>query len=238
MTRSVSSWLALALAISLSLPAHALQVIEGAERELAHARISLREMTRIAVDDARVKYLRYREGDLIFEQDDELGQVFIRPADFSAKPINVFVSDSKGRTFGLLLEPADVPAESILLKDRGALRKSGGTKLERAGNYDRVIKNMVLAMAGDEAPTGMEIREVRNDIPLWAGTKLTMVRVYLAAAIAGERYILTNTGTSPITIAEQELFRKGVLAVSIEVMNLAPGDSTNVYVVRERRGDE
>lgn len=237
MTRSASSWLALALLAATS-AANALQVKEGNEGEVLTCNISLREMTRLTVDDARIKFLRFRDGDLIVEKDEESGQMFIGPGDFSGKPINAFLKDSKGRNFGLLLQPIDMPADSIVVKERGALRKSGGTKLEKSGAYERVIKNMTLAMAGDGQPSGVEIREMREDVVLWKDTKLTLQRLYLAASIVGERYALINIGNRAVTIAEQELFRKGVLAVSVENMNLAPGDTTAVFIVRERKLNE
>ena len=237
MTRLASSWLA-ALALLSATSATALQVKEGVEGEVLTANISLREMTRLSVEGARVKTLRFRDGDLEVEKDDDTGQMFIGPGDFSGKPINAFLLDNKGRNFGLLLQPVDMPADSIVIKERGALRQSGGTKLEKSGAYERVVKNMVLAMAADGQPAGVEIREKREEVVLWKDTRLTLQRLYLAATIVGERYVLSNIGKGPVTIAEQELFRKGVLAISIETMNLAPGDSTSVFIVRERKLDE
>jgi conjugal transfer pilus assembly protein TraK len=48
----------------------------------------------------------------------------------------------------------------------------------------------------------------------------------------GEKFKLTNTGKSVIRLVEQELYRKGVVAVAIENMQLEAGQSTNIYVVR------
>lgn len=241
MTRLASKLPALALLAAISLAplcASALQVLEGAEGELLTGKISQREPTRLTIDRERIKYLRYSEGDLIVERDDDNGQMFIRPGDFSGKPINVFVSNEKGRTYGLLLQPVDMPADSIVVRERGGLRQAGGTRLEKAGSYERVIKNMVLAMASDAQPAGVEIRETTEKIGLWKDSWLVLQRLYLATNIVGEKYLLTNAGISAMTMAEQELFRKGVLAVSIENMNLAPGETTNIFVVRERKFNE
>jgi conjugal transfer pilus assembly protein TraK len=236
MIRSVSRLL-LALALTAN-NASALQVLEGAEGELLVGKISQRELTRLTVDRERIKFLRFSEGDLLVEKDDDNGQMLIRPGDLSGKAINVFVSDEKGRTYGLLLQPVDMPSDSIVVRERGALRQSGGTRIEKAGSYERVIKNMVLAMASDAQPGGVEVREVSTDIPVWVDTRLTLQRLFLAASIVGEKYVLANIGKDPLTVVEQELYRKGVLAVSIENMNLAPGEATNVFVVRERKLNE
>lgn len=48
----------------------------------------------------------------------------------------------------------------------------------------------------------------------------------------GEKYRLTNTGKTALRLVEQELYRKGVVAVAIEQMQLEPGQTTSVHVVR------
>ena len=39
-------------------------------------------------------------------------------------------------------------------------------------------------------------------------------------------------------IAEAELYKPGVLAVAIEQLTLAPGESTSVFIIRERGANE
>lgn len=56
--------------------------------------------------------------------------------------------------------------------------------------------------------------------------------VYNERELVGEKYVLTNTGKTPMRLVEQELYRKGVVAVAIENMHLEAGQSTNIYVVR------
>lgn len=234
MTRlALSSLLTLLL---LSNPAHALQVLDASDGETLVAKISQREMTRIAIDKGRVRKLPLTEGDLIVEKDEDNGQVFVRPASADAKAINVFVIDARGRTYGLLLQPADIPAENIIIRDRAA--KSEKSSIEKSGSYQRVIKNMVLAMATDASPNGVEVREMRQEIPLWQESKLMLQRTYIGRSVVGEKFLLTNVSGKPMVIAEPELSRRGVISVSVENMNLAPGESTNVFVVREKKDNE
>jgi len=39
-------------------------------------------------------------------------------------------------------------------------------------------------------------------------------------------------------LEEQEFFRTGVAAVSIEQLTLAPGEATNIFIIRERSANE
>jgi conjugal transfer pilus assembly protein TraK len=54
--------------------------------------------------------------------------------------------------------------------------------------------------------------------------------------LIGEKYLLTNISNEPMVLAEQEFDREqgDVVGVSIESHNLRPGESTNVFVLRQR----
>ena len=61
-----------------------------------------------------------------------------------------------------------------------------------------------------------------------------MTGKYVERDIVGEKYVLTNTGKSTIRLVEQELYRKGVVAVAIENMQLDAGQTTNIYILRSQ----
>jgi hypothetical protein len=53
--------------------------------------------------------------------------------------------------------------------------------------------------------------------------------------LVGEKYQLTNVSKQRMVIDERELYRRGVLAVMVETLELEPGESTQVMVVLEGR---
>ena len=221
---------------SLSLNSYAFQPLEGVEGEVLTGKISIKEVTRISVSGGKIQKWFFNEGELILEKDVENGQLFVRPTK-SIKPVNIFIVDNLGRTYTLLLEPTDIPAESIVIKDRLA-KHSAPSRIERTGSFSKVIKNMILAMATDSTPSGIEVREMHKDIMLWRESKFTLNRLHIGKSIVGERYLLKNVSQKTMVVAEQELFKRGILAVSIENMNLAAGESTNVFIVREKGENE
>ena len=99
----------------------------------------------------------------------------------------------------------------------------------------RTIKNLLLAMANDALPDDMEIRELGQELTLWPGVRLTLQRAYLGAGIVGEKYQLANVGTGELKLAERDLYKAGVMAVSLEHLTLQAGEATNLFVIRERR---
>lgn len=225
------------LALLLSNAALAAQVFDVSPGDTVTAKISMRAMNRVAIDNGRLTGFPYTTGELIVEKDEPNGQVFIRPTAIdSTRPINAFAIDGRGRTYTLLLLPTDIPAESVILRPRAS--KVDKSSIEGSGHYFQVLKNMVLAIATDDNPPGIEVREVMQDIPLWQEARLTIQKLFVGNAVVGEQYKLTNISEKPMVVQEQELDRRGVLAISVENMNLAPGESTNVFIVREKKDDE
>jgi conjugal transfer pilus assembly protein TraK len=102
----------------------------------------------------------------------------------------------------------------------------------------RTIKNLLLAMAGDHLPDDMVVREAGQELALWPGVRLSLQRVWLGAGIVGEKYLLANSGSTELRLAEREFYKPGVMAVSVEHARLEPGESTNLFVIRERQAHD
>jgi len=232
MIRSIAKAVILASALSASAPACALQILEGIDGQSLVAKISQKEVTRLMVEGSRIKRVTGNSGEFWLEKDEDKGQIYIRPASESTvKPINLFVSTERA-TYMLLLQPVDLPAETIVIKGLPGVREA--SRIERSTSHVRAIKNLLLAMAADTLPRDMEVRELTREVALWKGTRFTLARAYLGRAIIGEKYLLTNVGNSVMTVSEQELYKSGVLAVSVENAKLNPAQSTNVFVIRNR----
>jgi conjugal transfer pilus assembly protein TraK len=230
------AWLLL-LALAASQPALALQVVDARDGETVLAKVSRKEVTRISIERGRIRKVTGNAGEFVLEKDDDKGQVFIRPVSTdSTKPINLFVSTERS-TIGLLLQPVDIPSDAIVIREaRDATAEP--SRIERSGRHVRTMKNLLLAMAEDALPDDMEVREPGRDLALWPGARLTLQRQWLGSSVVGEKYQLTNAGAAALELAERDLFKRGVMALSIEQASLRPGESTQLFVIRERRADD
>lgn len=234
---SLAPSLALLLALAAPQRAQALQIVDAIEGETVLARISARELTRITVDGARVRAVTGLEGQLLVEKDDQTGAVYVRPVEAS-RPVNVFVSADSGRTYALVLQPVDMPADTIVLRDRSQRAAARESALERSGAHEKMVKAMVITLATGELVPDLELREIGREVALWREAQLFHERSLLGRRIVGDRYRLTNVSTGAMRIAEAELFRPGVLGIAVEQLELAPGEATALYVVRERGAAE
>jgi conjugal transfer pilus assembly protein TraK len=227
----------LLMTLLASPPALALQIIDARDGETVLAKLSRKEVTRIAVERGRIRKVTGNTGEFVLDKDDERGQVFIRPlSPDSTKPINVFISTERS-TIGLLLQPVDMPSDAIVIREARdpSMQPS---RFERSGRHVRTMKNLLLAMATDALPDDMVVREPARDLALWPGTRLTLQRQWLGSTLVGEKYLLVNAGASILELAERDLFKRGVMALSIEQPSLRPGEGTQLFLIRERSADD
>ena len=237
MTLLKHSLVLLPLLLALSNPAFALQILDARDGETVLGKISQKEVTRISFERSRIRKVTGNAGEFVLEKDEEKGQIFIRPVSpDSTKPINLFVT-SESSTVALLLQPVDTPSDTIVIREARDPLKSA-SRMERSGLHVRTIKNLLLAMAGDALPDDMEVREPGQQLALWPEIRLKLQRVWLGAGIVGEKYQLANIGTSDLSLAERDLYKPGVMAVSLEQASLRPGEATNLFVIRERRAND
>jgi conjugal transfer pilus assembly protein TraK len=264
--------LALAMLAMAANPAAALQVIEARDGVSVEAIMSAREPTRIRIEGAAIVDVFGNaqssgctgpagvapapapvpsNAELIVECDREKGEIYVRPvvsssgaADLaSGKPVNLFISSAHA-TYTLLLRRSDMPADTILIRDRTQrrTRDDAGVRIGPTPSHVRAMKSLLIAMASGRTPSDMRVDPVNAPVRLWVDTRFLLLRRHEGRGLVGETYQLQNSGPAPIALFETHFDRPDsatggqVLAVSIETHELRPGESTRVFVIR--RGGE
>lgn len=171
-------------------------------------------------------------GEIMLECDRDKGEIYVRPVGNSAKPVNLFISSARA-TYTLLLRRSDTPSDTIVIRDKTARTNRQGP-LGTSANHIRAMKALLVAMASDRAAADMLVTEVNRPIPLWNEAKFSLTRTVEGRGLIGEKYLLTNVSNQTMVLTEQEFDRAdgGVVGVAIENLNLRPGESTSVYVIR------
>ncbi|WP_157271171.1 type-F conjugative transfer system secretin TraK [Azohydromonas aeria] len=259
------------LALLHAPPSRALQVVEARDGVTVRAALSTREPTRIRIEGAPIVdvFGNVQAGacgdvpggaaagavptarstaDLVVECDRDKGEIYVRPSARGrdgGRPVSLFVSSARA-TYTLLLQRADTPADTIVIRDRSGGRAgsaaNGTASASPPAHHVRAMKAMLVAMASDRVPGDIRVEEVGQPVQLWAGSRFSLMRRYEGRGLWGEKYLLQNTGGAVMVLAEQEFDRPDsltggqVLGVAVENHNLRPGDSTSVFVIR--RGGE
>lgn len=223
MTRILSALLLLA-----SLDAGAAQVLQGRPDDTLAASLSRAEPTLIRIEGHRIRRVFGAEGDFDVKADKDAGTAFVKPT--TDKPaFSAYVADDAGRTWKLLLSLTDGPADSIVI--RGRAGESAGKRPGKDSARSQAIKRVVLALDAD-GETDMESRVANELVPLWKEALFVLVKI-VQGPLRGEKYRLSNTSDKPMVIDERELYRRGVVAVSVEKSELKPAETTAVYVISE-----
>ena len=178
-------------------------------------------------------------GEIALECDRDKGEIYVRPVGASTKPVNLFVS-SANATYTLLLRRSDTPSDTIVIRDRSArlagpeLAPARQGPLGASANHIRAMKALLVAMASDRVAPDVRVEEIDRPIQLWSEAKFSLMRTYEERGLIGEKYLLTNISDQTMVLAEQEFDREegGVVGIAIENLNLRPGESTSVYVIR------
>ena len=223
MSRILSTLLLLA-----SFSVSAAQVLVGKPDDTLSAAVSRSEPTLIRIEGHRVRRIFGAEGEFSITADKEAGTAYIKPS--TDKPtISLFVSDEAGRTWKLLLSVKDGLSDSITIRSRSP---GSSTPIQgKDASRNQQIKRQLLALQTDtEADT--ETRVINEIVPLWSEVLFVLTKV-IDGPLKGEKYQLTNTSSDPMVIDERELYRRRVLAISVAKPQLAPGQTTDVFVISE-----
>lgn len=218
----------------VAFPALADQVLTAQNGATLYAKISATEPNHIEIQSGRIQAWHSASGAFSIDKDPSSGSLYLRPVD-RAKPASLFVTTADGTTITLILQPVAIPAQTVILSEPPGRPGGHLSAVEKAGSHEEVIKAMILTMATNDLPQDMSIKELNQPMALWAGTSFTLVREWQGRDIEGQLFMLANTGTAPMRVADQELYQPGVLAVSVENQNLQPGQSTRVFIVRYRQ---
>jgi conjugal transfer pilus assembly protein TraK len=242
MRRLLSRAAAIAALILVAASAFAQQVVDATEARAHAVTVSSTAPNRIAVDGGRIVNVIHDPVDLDLRAEPESGQIFVLPK--SKRPISLFVITDLNQTHSLVLQPSETPSQTVIIremrrsvgKDAESQRPVSRSVVEKAGSHDLSLKRLIGAMARGERPVEFSVAELNKSVTLWREVRFVLLAEYKGRTYLGEHYRLTNTTPNTLRLVEQELFKDGVVAVAIELQQLMPGQSTDVFVVRHVNG--
>ncbi|ENG7912469.1 type-F conjugative transfer system secretin TraK [Acinetobacter baumannii] len=223
--------------------ASATQHIDKAYLDSVTVTVSSTEQNALVVQNRKIANVVPSIADALdYQKDVDQGVLYfkIQPW-YENRTISAFVTDDQGVRYKLVMRPtASLGAEEIILMPPKNGSGSGGTEKETQ-SFLQQIKELIYTMGDDAdsqqdelAISGISRSSVNQDIPLWKEARMRFVSRYDGDELYGEHYQVTNVTGSNLILLEQEFYRKKVVAVSIEHLNLLPGQTTNVFVVREK----
>ena len=203
---------------------HAAQIKGVIDNETVTVKISSLDITRIIVQNDRIKSLKGIRGAYTRENDENNGEVYLQPtAAYQNAAFTVLIETEKNRHFTLLLTPVSVPGGTLMLVPKGVDRQEAA-RFEQAADYQTTLSQLVKAMATDAMPEGYSISQVDNKTLYHFGNiaTLRLKTIYKGLHFEGQIYELTNTQSYPIHLNEKQFFKQGTSAISLESIIVAP----------------
>jgi conjugal transfer pilus assembly protein TraK len=218
-------------------PLIAKQEYEVGDGESVTFQLSASELTRIAIaGEGRIIKAWTASGALEIKPDMENGEIFVRSSSPS-KAVSLFVRDDSGSIYTLVGAKHDIPSETVILKPKRKVKRKAS---ETSASYYSLplvikVKSLIKAMALEGELDEYAIVSLNRIVPLWKETYIRYREQYQGYELLGEIYTIRNISNEKLRLTENEFLEFGgeTLAVALDSLVLAPGQKTNLYVVRK-----
>lgn len=224
--------------MAASMLLQAAQTFEVKDGDTINITVSRKEVTRISISGAgRIATVRGAEGVVQVTPDKDVGDIYVRPmqptGDFS-----FFIRDSFGNNYILAARQADVPSQTVLLKPHQATTPVDSVQAQRYKDtpLKTRIAELMKAMATQAELTGFDraVPEKPVEIRRWKEVAFRLHETWTGYELTGEVFELTNVTRKTLTFHEREFLDvgQGVMATAMDKLQLAPNETSRVYVVR------
>ena len=191
--------------------------------------VSLTGPNRIAVTGKKITNAIFDARQLDMQTEEATGQIFVFPK--TNEPVALFVTTEDKETHALTLMPQAIRSQEIILGAKEPPKatlpttsyqpKALGEAID-APDLDKRVTKLIRALARDELPVGFHATNRCGK---------SCLKSLASDTLEGKVLTHKNTSKTFVTLEEKLFYTEGVLAVAIVRTNLAPGESTRVYVV-------
>ncbi len=229
-------------------PVQAAQVLAVADGDSVSAEASIEELTRFSMAaGGRISRIWGPDDRFTLEPDKDSGQVFMRLLDERKDPFSVFVKDGTGATYTVLIQPAAMPADSVVLQAQGG-SQDGDTHAPtmadvqqyapsapangREYNWISTAKRLVRAMAMNTLAYDVPPETLNENVSTALPGSLRLLERYQVEGFTAE--VLEFTANRALQLDERALGSPDnpvAQAVAIDTLNLQAGEATRIYRV-------
>lgn len=211
----------------------ALQIKAVKDNQTISAKVSVKELTRIFVNNDRIQSTHGISGAYELTKDEKRGAIFIKPSPFYLhKPFNLFITTELGHTYNLLLMPLDIPAENIELKPLSP-SKIAASRWEQSSPYIEKMIHLMKIMGNEMNPEGYAVIDFPKTTPkkLSSGLTMQIVKKYIGHRLQGEVWKLKNSCRNTLYLHPEEFYQSHVRSISIVNETLHCNEETYLYQV-------
>ncbi len=211
----------------------ATQVLTLNERARLTASIAIDAMNRLAVANDRIVNLFGDEGTFMTQNDEQTGQVFIKPTiENQEKPLSLTLVTENGLTQDLNLISDALEASTLILKSGttsvySSFQDASPQALKASNTVDRAVQLLKQAMLR-QLPSHKESVHARKCTDF----QMQYQNSFVVEGFSVQHWVIQNTGRQSQELLEKNLYERGDIALSLDKHWLGPREKGDVYILR------
>ena len=225
-------------------PAHADQFVEAADGAAIDCVLARGALTRIAlIEDGFANVSKMASGypynDFEVTHEPVRGDIYVSvPLQYASARVSFFATSSAGHVYKFACRVEGEEASQLFVTNP-ALAKPDATDWEAgAPSRDDAALRLIEAMANDAVLPGFRARAALSRPRRTGSLEVQQVAEYEGAELTGQAFTLRNLGSEPIDLFGEREAPAGALAFAYGRDALAPGETTQAFLVFAKGGLE
>lgn len=232
----VISWLATMTLAHAGIVPGTLRIHAGDQADI---KISSINPNYVEVSGDRITGITSSPGMLTDKRNTDAGGAFISTT--QTKAFTIYLTTEGGKTFSLQAYPEKMPGRSFLLASHNPLSPEKAKAWEIAQPYESLLIELNRMLLRGQVPPGyakIPLKDERINAP--AAVRATASDAWEGSNLRVVRWQVTNAGSIPISLREQDYWQQGVRAVmfSTEGRELAGGSTMTLFVTSGHGGND
>ena len=231
--RNIITFIVLSSLVGCQSACYALQIKPVKDNQTVFVKISSKELSQIFITNDRISSVRGIDGEYQLTKDEQKGAVFIKPTPlFQHQMMTVFIMTEQEHSYTLLLNPLDIPSETIELKPLSPSKKIA-EHWEKSSPYTDLMMALLKSMSNQKNPEGYAVISLGagHVQKLSSGITMQLITLYKGSQIEGEIWKLKNDSKITQTLEPHYFYQEATRAVAIADEKLRAGDETLLYRV-------
>lgn len=224
-------------------------VVPLSEDKAITLNVSNRSLNRLSIKGDRIQEVVGLDEVLTVERSDQHGHLFIRFPEGYTKRLDLTIITEGGSVQDLSLIPSDQEATTVILKSEESEKKSEDTIPSLSASHEEVflaskgqgyaessLQGQVIGVMkllyqgyGDSSDL---IASLSRTTPY--GLRANPLRFFERGRYVGEVFSITNDRSTTLNVVEKDFYKTGDIALAVGKRQLGEGESTLLFVVRQR----
>lgn len=245
-TRSLPTALTSVLLATASLtqasPAHADQFVEAADGASIDCVLARGALTRIAlIKDGFANVSKMASGypynDFEVTHEPVRGDIYVSvPLQYASARVSFFATSSKGHVYKFACAVEGDEASQLFVTNPALAKPEDGEGANAARSEDEAAIRLIEAMASDAMLPGYKARAALSRPRRTGSLEVQQVAEYEGAQLTGQAFTLRNLGPEVLDLESERDAPAGALAFAYASETLAPGETTQAFLVFAKGG--